>query len=52
MDPNCPYPYGPIDAPTGCLSEKYEEDWLHAPYGDEAISVDWRDLGVVTPARQ
>lgn len=51
MDPKCPYPYGPSGAPTGCLREKYDEDRLHAPYGDDETSVDWRDYSVVTEVR-
>lgn len=45
--------YGPENAPTGCYEGRYSDDRLLPPFADDAVSVDWRDWGVVkTPGSQ
>lgn len=45
----CVLKYGPPDAPVGCRDTAYSTERLLPPYDDDAVSVDWREWGVVNP---
>lgn len=47
----CPYPYGPVDMPAGCIYDPYSSERLIAPYAGDATEVDWRDWGIVNEVR-
>jgi len=51
MDGDCAYPYGPSNSFAGCLPSKAEKNRLLPKYDDNAVNVDWREWGVVNPAR-
>lgn len=51
FDSDCAYPYGDPEFPAGCKNQKYSADRLLEPFADDAITVDWREVGVVYPIR-
>jgi len=45
----CPYPVGPVAAPTGCLAQMFSPGRLIPPFASNSTSVDWRTWGIVSP---
>lgn len=47
----CPFSYGPVASPSGCLNDRYSSERLIPPFDSTATTVDWRDWGIVNPVR-
>lgn len=49
---DCVYPYGPVDAPVGCLSERDEvNDRLIPAFKASEKNIDWATMGAVNEIR-
>lgn len=50
--PTCPYPITNKDnVETHCVTARYSNERLVAPFPDDATEVDWRTKGVINPIK-